>query len=207
MTMNSGGNNSVRVGFIDVLTGFLCSAALLMIIIAYSQNSGKDIAGGSRDYLFYQLSVKSLNQNLNPEDARLQFYITTPDGQMVVNRLTKDGPARISDLFYSLSNMQNEFYAWGPSYQKDGSHEIVYNIYGVCSSDYNSSDWKIDVLYYDHKLIEEKSLSNDEELIKDIVNSKIQISMFHKTLSSSREEPDSVLQFGNISSISFPSYE
>lgn len=200
-------NNPARIGFIDVLTGFLCSTALLMIIIAYSQNAGKDIAGGSRDYLFYQIHVTSLDGELKADDAYLQFYITTPNGYVVANNIGSQGPVRNTDSFYELNEKQSEFFVWGPSYI-DNSNEVVYNVYGVGSTNYNPSNWKIEALYYDHKLIEEASLLNDEEILKRILDSRLQIKVFAKTLAATESGgTPTTLRFGNVVATELQAYE
>lgn len=190
-----------RVGFIDVLTGFLCSAALLMIIIAYSQDSGQDIAGGPRDYLYYQAQVSYPN-NMNVEDARLQFYVKTPNGNIVATQVTNAGTPLTPDLFHTLSGNQDEFYIWGPSYQK-GKQGAFYTIYGVSSS-YLNADWGVDALYYDHRKLEDDRLNLETSELNQILETKLNIKVFAKTLAD-EIDAESDIRFADLSRVNLSS--
>lgn len=184
-----------------MLTGFLCSAALLMIIIAYSRDSGGGIAGGPRDYLYYQIRLKYSDPDLDPADARLQFYITTPENQKVVNRVNEEGNLVLSNAFFDLTQKQEEFYVWGPSYAlgSGNGNEVIYNIYGVTTTA-NRENWRIDALYFDHRALE-NGINMEAREIKEILDARLEVKVYSKTLNIILNENWNTIRFGDVKTI------
>ena len=156
--------NSIRIGFIDMLTAFLCSSALLMVIIAYTKNESGNIAGNPRDFLYYKLTINDIDLKTEHfKKAKLRILLESPSGNVLETYLTPEGVQYRANGFMEINSKgdidPDDFYIWGPVYQTVGENtygkkEWVYNVYGTSPSlIVKDAGWKIGVLYYDHESI------------------------------------------------------
>jgi hypothetical protein len=196
-------NNTIRIGFIDMLTAFLCSSAVLMIIIAYTRNESGNVAGTPRDYIYYKLIISDA-PGVGEKDkgyykkAKFRIMIETPDGKVLETSLSSDGINYAKSGFIELTSdpgiNKNDFYAWGPTYEYTGNEgysikkHIVYNIYGTSPRDLGNANsaWKIGVLYYDHEGLEDNTYTNSDGIqLKNIVNAKLELRHYVQTMRDS----------------------
>ncbi|MDN5215026.1 hypothetical protein QQ020_23295 [Fulvivirgaceae bacterium BMA12] len=142
------GKNKTLIGFVDLLTGFLASALVLMLIFSYSLNKGGDIAGGPRDYILYQVEV----QGNDVERLKVQLFVKPPNAEWLETIVNQSGnPIVNSNHFLALDSQK--FYAWGPArvFDENGqivAGKVVYNIYGVSLLD-SPGKWEVGILLYD----------------------------------------------------------
>ncbi len=147
----------ISIGFIDLLTGFLCSTAALMIIIKYGAEQSGDIAGGPKDYIYYSGAVEFLNPGETASDLNdlmIQLIIKTPEGEWLESAVDESGMDLNESGFIAFDNY--DYYGLGPSSrlgQPENKH--YFHIYGI--SEVNPGDqWEIGLRYYSNRLLEEQ---------------------------------------------------
>lgn len=203
----------VRVGFLDMLTGFLIATVILMLIFSYSLDKSGDVAAGPKDYLFYQLKIDSKID----EQIQLKFFIR-PSGsrkwlEAVNNKRTGEIVSQ-DELFKKLSGkrkMVDEVFFWGPvfEYNQDGSlntSTVVYNIYGVGTLD-SKSNWEIGVLYFNNKSLDADFYDNmTANEIQRITSKNIELKHFGNTrMIDTPISTTDYISLGEYSTFSIPS--
>lgn len=168
----NGTKTIVSIGFIDLLTGFLCSTVALMIFIKYGADLGGDIAGGPEDYILYTTSVELLNpsdqQRWDLNDVLLQVIIKTPENQWLESSLDNDGMKITDEGFLDFED--SRFYGLGPSVNDSFPQRHYYHVYGI-SQVSDSSKWELGIRYFSNRLLEEKrSHIGSEEVTAILAN-------------------------------------
>ena len=122
----------VSIGFIDLLTGFLCSTAALMIIIRYGAEQTGDIAGGPKDYIYYKCAVEFLDpadDQYGIENSLIQLLIKKPGDQWVESEIDQNGMVINNDGFVSFND--DSYYGLGPAIKLvEKQNKLYFHIYG-----------------------------------------------------------------------------
>ena len=168
--------NIISIGFIDLLTGFLCSTAVLMIIIKYGASLGGDIAGGPKEFFYYSAVIEFENAQddevFDLQDVMVQLMIKTPGGEWIESEIQKAGMVYESG-FVNFNNP--DFYGLGPSFLVgDRSPKLYYHVYGTSEID-DKDSWQVGLRYYTNKQLEEGWTEITDEKLKDLASTQIKV--------------------------------
>ena len=186
-------SNVIRIGLIDMLSAFLVSSVLLMLIIAYSKPVASKVAGYPRNFL--QIEVKVINKSSLPnalelmDGAKFQFSLKTPEGEF--RNLIRAGNLVRNELYNHAivdvgRNIEtNNIQLWGPSYKEDvngvvNRDTLYYTFYGV-TREKNINDWQLKVDYFDNELISKLNYEPKTDL-KTIIDEPLTITANWKHL-------------------------
>ncbi|MEM9680842.1 MAG: hypothetical protein AAF901_11010 [Bacteroidota bacterium] len=179
--------NVVGIGLIDMLTGFLVSSIVLMLVIAYNQPTAGDTAGYPRD--FVKLDLMLLKQNSNDllirKGARLNFILSTPEGKEFSNQIVNAKSARNEYGYLRLldKNLKatSDYYLWGPSFKKTDNRvskdTLIYTLYGVTAAE-DKSNWQLAIRYYDNELLSAINFGNESSIaipMEKVINQPLKV--------------------------------
>ncbi|QHI36413.1 hypothetical protein IMCC3317_17760 [Kordia antarctica] len=173
---------TLRIGFLDMLTAFLCSSAVLMVIIAYSQDKSSKGQAYPRNFFEYTIEVSAQNiQILN--GAELKFYINNSNAVIYTKN---DGQGIVRSKETGLIEFETEpnysVYVLGPQKVFENNLIDTYTIY-VPTHGESLNDYTVGVLYYNTNKLGLNNYSNSkEELTKEIDVNSISITHKLKTL-------------------------
>jgi hypothetical protein len=183
---------SINVGFIDVLTGFLCASIFLMILISPGIHPNDDIAGTPREFIHYRVDLNILPTGSLGGDTRTSTKLDSMKLQFIlkigkeiryvkINKFNSNLMMR-DDQFFDWSEADSiiRLYAWGPAKTLDsGSVEkISYHLYGVSEIDLSDSisELQAGVFYYDYTGIEDLSGGSGGLTVPLVANDLIKVS-------------------------------
>ena len=174
-------SNVVRIGLIDMLSAFLVSSIVLMLIIAFNQPTAGNDAGYPKDFVRAEIMVVKDNLPEVSKGARFQFTISTPEREIVKNKIenseytydkTREGNFQMVD---SRNQKYNAIQLWGGSLKRKNNEiktdTLYYVMYGVTNGK-KEADWKIQVQYFDNELLSEINFEQNskiDEYIKEAV--------------------------------------
>lgn len=177
------GNNKNLLGFVDLLTGFLASALVLMLIFSYSLHKSGDIAGGPRDFIFYQVEI----EGADVDQLGIKVFVKPPNRDWIETKVDQQGQPILNEEDF-LEVGTSKFYAWGPAQTFNENYGLVankrtYNVYGVSVLN-DPGKWEVGILYYDHKQLNDNSyadfsgsnyasLINRQYRVKHIINTRV----------------------------------
>jgi len=161
--MSKKSSNVIRIGLIDMLSAFLVSSIVLMLIIAFNRPVAGNIAGYPRDFVRLEFMVIKTTSNNDElalrKGARFRFEITTPEGEHVHNEILRGDPQKDYKGNYVLLNKQGKKHSalqlWGPTLKKAegrvNADTLYYVMYGVTSAE-NVGGWSFKATYFDNEL-------------------------------------------------------
>lgn len=201
-------SNIIRIGLIDMLSAFLVSSVVLMLIIAFSKPEAANIAGYPRNFVRLEFMVIQDAANQNDlrfrKGAKFKFVVETPEGT-IQNEIKEGRIVRDDDFNFSMVNIRskskNDLQMWGPIFKKDKSSGSIrrdtmyYVMYGVSRSE-QIKDWEFTATYFDNDLISQIGYNVNEKADK-IIDQKIRVKVRWDYLGGSYVSPDNTLQLGD----------
>ncbi len=166
----------ISIGFIDLLTGFLCSTAALMIIIKYGAEQAGDIAGGPKDYILYTGSVEFSNPQFNIydiENSMIQLLVKKPDGSWIASEINEEGMILNEDGFVTFNDPA--FYGMGPSLKIDeNGRKLYYHIYGIAEIK-PKQHWQIGMRYFSNRHLDKQLRNIDPTQLNNLLSAQLKV--------------------------------
>lgn len=200
-------SNVIRIGLIDMLSAFLVSSIVLMLIIAFNMPVAGDIAGYPRDFVRLEFMVIKASNSSDElafrKGARFRFEITTPEGEQIYNEIIRGYPKKDDNGNFELLNKQgkkhNALQLWGPTFKKEegsmNTDTLYYVMYGVTSAD-NVGEWSFRATYFDNELLSDINFQFNNEAGR-YIDQRVLVNARWEYLGGSYQNAPFYLQLGD----------